>query len=93
MEALRRYLRMGITRRALRDGGGVWAGLAVLWYGARFVARLAERDEDLVHHQELKPGEAITITHTSVTRREAAKADKVAAKRANQAKKLAKKAR
>lgn len=91
MGGLRRLLQGNITRRAMRDGGGVWAGLAVLWYGARFIARVAERDVDVAHRSELKPGETITIRHTTMTRRDAAKADKLAAKQAKQAKKLAKK--
>jgi hypothetical protein len=71
----------------MRDGGGVWAGVAVLWYGARFLSRLAERNEDVVHHQVLQPGESVTITHTTVSRRDAAKAEKLAKKQARRSKK------
>lgn len=93
MKPLRDATRSAITRRALRDKGGLWAGLAVVWYGGRFLARLAARDEQVVDRRELRPGEAVTITHTTVSRRQAARNDKADAKAAKQAKKAARHAK
>ncbi len=71
MAGLAGSVRHGIMRRA-RAEGGVWTVLAVLAFGVRTLARLAAREPE-VHREVLGPGQTITITHTTESRRDAEK--------------------
>jgi hypothetical protein len=73
-----------VFRRA-RQQGGPWTVVAVGVFGVRTLSKLARRNPEVVHQQVLAPGQAITISHTTESRRDLARreaAERAAAKTA-----------
>jgi hypothetical protein len=64
--------RRNVMRRA-RQQGGFWTFAAIGWYGARTLSRLAKPNEEVVYSEALRPGEAVTIRHTTESRRDFAR--------------------
>lgn len=86
--------RRNVMHRARREGG-VWTVLAIAWFGARALAKMAHRKPEVVHQQQLAAGEAISIVHTRESRADLAKrqsAEKRQAKEQAKASKAAAKA-
>ena len=52
-----------------RLGSGTWMALAILGTGFRLLKYLSRRRPTVAHTAELKPGEALRITHLSEDRR------------------------
>jgi hypothetical protein len=66
MSLLRRLQREGV-RRGLLGTSRAWTAIAVGSFTLRQVSKLVKRQPEVVHCQELKPGEAILISHTTDT--------------------------
>lgn len=73
--------RRSVLTRA-RGQGGAWTAVAVAVYGGRFLRRWWQREEEIVHHQELAPGESVRIIHLTQTRAEMRRQEKAAKKAA-----------
>jgi hypothetical protein len=66
MSVLARLQREGV-RRGLFGTSRAWTAIAVGSFTLRQLKKLAKRDAEVVHCQELKPGESILISHTTDT--------------------------
>jgi hypothetical protein len=51
------------VRRGLVGGNRAWTAVAVAVGGARLLRRLGGSGDGVVYREELKPGEAILISH------------------------------
>lgn len=69
-------------RKGVVGGSRAWVVLFTGALGVRAVQRLAGKEEKIVLSEELRPGEALVITHERVTVAEDAKAVREAARRA-----------
>jgi hypothetical protein len=66
MAVLDRLQREGV-RRGVMGTSRAWTIIAVISFVLRQARKLASKTPQVVHRQELKPGESITITHTLET--------------------------
>lgn len=66
MSVLARLQRVGV-RRGVFGTSRAWTVVAVGTFTLRQLGKLAKRDPEVVHRQELKPGESILISHTTDT--------------------------
>lgn len=87
--AVRAAARRNVMRRARREGG-VWTILAIAWFGARTLSKMAHRKSEVVYQQPLAAGEAISISHTSESRGDLAKRQATEKRRAKEQAKVAK---
>ena len=81
-------LQRKMFRRFMDGRPGPWGAMAVGIFGFRTLWRWARRNEEVVYRAELKPGETVTVAHTTdteVSMRKARRADKRAARRARRA--------
>lgn len=50
-------------RRGVIGGSRLWLGVGALALAGRLVVRLAQRNEEIVYHEELAPGDGLVISH------------------------------
>jgi hypothetical protein len=79
------FLQRSAFRRFRNGSSGPWGAIAAGLFGFRLLVKWAKRNEDVVYREVIKPGQAITVTHRSESRRALARAEQGAARRSRRA--------
>lgn len=75
------FLQRSAFRRFREGSKGPWGAIAASLFGFRMLLKWAKRRDEVVYRGVIKPGQAITVTHLTESRRALARAEKETARR------------